>query len=155
MADTGNQGGQVEARIDKFQYDCGMAGLRITPQRTAIFRALIETDDHPSADAVFRRVRQRYPHISLDTVNRTLQTLTRIGAAFVVEGTGEPKRFDGNLEDHQHFRCVRCRKIIDFHDERFDEISTPAQLSDKFTVLRSTVYFEGICDNCADLTEKY
>jgi Fur family peroxide stress response transcriptional regulator len=141
---------QVKTRISQFQSDCRKAGLRVTPQRTAVYRALIETEDHPSAEMVFRRVRRRFPNISLDTVNRTLLTLSDIGAAFVVEGTGDAKRFDGNLCRHQHFRCVKCKRIVDFHEERFENIDAPAVLGEKFTVLRSTVYFEGVCDRCAE-----
>ena len=89
-----------------------------------------------------------FPSISLDTVNRTLLTLAETGAAFVVEGSGDPKRFDGELESHQHFKCVKCKRIIDFHYKPFDNIPTPKGISKKFTVLKKTVYFEGICDLC-------
>ena len=88
------------------------------------------------------------PNISLDTVNRTLLTLTRIGVAFVVEGSGDVKRFDAGLEKHQHFKCNKCKKIIDFHHKPFDDIPVPKNISRKFTVLRQTVYLEGICDSC-------
>ncbi|MCX5637148.1 MAG: transcriptional repressor [Planctomycetota bacterium] len=81
-------------------------------------------------------------------MNRTLNTLSEIGTAFVVEGSGQPKRFDGNLDDHQHFRCVKCRRILDFHYEPFDNIQVPAFLGEKFDVLKKTVYFEGVCNIC-------
>jgi len=136
--------------IGEFRQDCRKAGLRVTPQRVAVYQALIETDEHPSAEMVFRRVRRRFTSISLDTVNRTLLTLSDIGVAFIVEGTGDARRFDGNLHDHQHFRCVKCKRIVDFHEERFENIAVPGVLSEKFTVLRSSVYFEGVCDHCAD-----
>lgn len=88
------------------------------------------------------------PAISLDTVNRTLLTLAEIGAAFVVEGTGQPRRFDGGLEDHQHFLCIKCGKIIDFHHPPFDNIQLPHEIEGKFKVLRKTVYLEGLCEPC-------
>jgi len=88
------------------------------------------------------------PAISLDTVNRTLLTLAEIGAAFVVEGTGQPRRFDGGLEDHQHFLCIKCGKVIDFHHPPFDNIELPHEIEGKFKVLRKTVYLEGLCETC-------
>jgi len=124
--------------------------LKVTPQRMAVYRILLETTEHPSAEAVFRKVRRTFPSISLDTVNRTLLTLNDMGAAFVVEGSGEAKRFDANLHTHQHFKCVKCRRIIDFHHEPFDEIEVPENLASRFTVLRKTVYLEGVCDRCED-----
>jgi len=127
---------------------CRKIGLKVTPQRIAIYRELIKTDDHPSAEMLHRRVKKKFPSISLDTVNRTLLTLAEIGAAFVVEGSGDSKRFDGGLENHQHFKCVKCRRIIDFHYEPFDNVKVPKAIGEKFKVLRKTVYLEGICDLC-------
>lgn len=141
---------QLKAKMSDFESSCRREGLRITPQRMAVYQALVEADDHPSAEMVCRRVRRRFPSISLDTVNRTLLTLNRIGAALIVEGSGEAKRFDGDLSRHQHFKCVRCRRIIDFRHEPFEHIPVPEILSERFRVLRSSVYFEGLCDSCEE-----
>jgi Fur family peroxide stress response transcriptional regulator len=138
----------MEARMEAFRTRCHEEGLKITPQRMTVYRALLASTEHPSADAVFREVRRLFPSISLDTVNRTLLTLNEIGVAFIVEGSGDAKRFDANLQTHQHFKCVKCRRIIDFRHEPFDEIDVPRSLRDRFTVLRTTVYLEGFCDRC-------
>ncbi len=139
--------GKLKEKLDAFQVRCREAGLKVTPQRTAVYKVLIKTDEHPSAEMVFREVRREFPNISLDTVNRTLLTLNEIGAAFIVEGSGDAKRFDGNLVQHQHFKCLKCKRIVDLFNAQFGEIEAPASL-DKFTVLKKTVYFEGICDSC-------
>jgi Fur family peroxide stress response transcriptional regulator len=114
----------------------------------AVYKLLLETKEHPSADMVFQKVRKTFPSISLDTVNRTLNTLSEIGVAFVVEGSGDAKRFDGNLDNHQHFKCVKCKRIIDFYHKSYDNIKVPKSISGKFTILRKAVYVEGICDLC-------
>lgn len=139
--------------MDAFQVRCRDEGLKVTPQRMAIYGALLETDRHPSAEMVFRQVRQVFPTISLDTVNRTLLTLSDMGVAFVVEGSGDAKRFDADITHHQHFRCVKCKRIIDFHHEPFDNIPVPEELGRHFTVLRATVYIEGVCDRCGKAQE--
>ena len=139
---------ELKAQVDAFQVSCRKAGLKVTPQRTAVYKALIESKQHPSADMLYRKMRKIFPNISLDTVNRTLLTLSEIGAAFIVEGSGDAKRFDGNLKSHQHFKCIKCKRIIDFHHKPFDNIPVPESISKKLTVLKKTVYFEGICDLC-------
>ncbi len=144
---------QLHDRMNTFQTRCRREGLKITPQRLAIYRVLLETDEHPSAEMVFRRVRRRFPTISLDTVNRTLLTLSDMGVAFVVAGSGDAKRFDANMTSHQHFKCVRCKRIVDVHHEPFDQIPVPENLNSRFTVLRTTVYIEGICDRCGQTSE--
>jgi Fur family transcriptional regulator, peroxide stress response regulator len=135
-------------KVAQMKARCRQQGLKVTPQRLAVYEVLARSKEHPSADRVFQEVRKSMPHISLDTVNRTLLTLTEIGAAFVVEGSGEVKRFDGNVESHQHFKCIQCRTIVDFHHRSFDQVPVPAELNKGFKVLRKTVYFEGICDQC-------
>jgi len=139
---------ESDKKADKFVSRCREMGLKVTPQRIAIYRELLESDEHPSAEMLYKKVKENFESISLDTVNRTLLTLNEIGAAFVVEGTGDAKRFDGNLENHQHFKCVRCKKIIDFHHKPFDNIPVPKIIGGRFKVLRKTIYFEGFCDLC-------
>ncbi len=139
---------ELKVRMEAFKAKCRAAGLKVTPQRMAVYEVLIKSNEHPSAEMVFRKVKRILPNISLDTVNRTLLTLYEIGAAFAVEGSGDAKRFDGNLKSHQHFKCIKCKRIIDFHHKPFDNIAVPKSISRRFTVLRKTVYLEGICDLC-------
>jgi Fur family peroxide stress response transcriptional regulator len=91
-----------------FRARCRAMGLKITPQRTAVYKALLETEKHPSAEMVYRRVRRTFPSISLD--------------------------------------------IVDLHFEPFDRIDVPKCIRDRFTVLRKTVYFEGLCERCSKKT---
>jgi len=139
---------EMNKKMGAFQARCREAGLKVTPQRVAVYKVLLETKEHPSAEVVFQKVREIFHSISLDTVNRTLHTLSEIGVAFVVEGSGDAKRLDGNLENHQHFKCVKCKRIVDFHHKPFNNVPIPKNISKKFTVLRKTIYFEGICDLC-------
>lgn len=139
---------ELDEKIRWFEGQCRKFGLKVTPQRIAIYKELLQTDEHPSAEMLYEKVKKIFPSISLDTVNRTLLTLNEIGAAFTVEGSGDAKRFDGGLREHQHFKCVKCKRIIDFHHKPFDNIKLPAELSKKFTVLRKAVYLEGLCDLC-------
>jgi Fur family peroxide stress response transcriptional regulator len=139
---------ELKEMMDAFQERCRKAGLKVTPQRMAIYSVLIGTKEHPSAEMVFRKVRKVFPNISLDTVNRTLITLSEIGIAFIVEGSGDAKRYDGNLDNHQHFKCIKCKRVIDFYHKSFDNIKIPKSIDGKFTILRRAIYFEGICDLC-------
>jgi Fur family peroxide stress response transcriptional regulator len=134
-------------KMIEFHDLCRKAGLKMTPQRLAVYKALIRTDIHPTTEEIYQEVRKEMPNVSLDTVNRTLLTLAEIGAAFIVEGTGQARRFDGGMEDHQHFRCIKCGRIIDFHYEPYDNIETPSSIG-RCRVLRKTVYFEGYCEAC-------
>jgi Fur family peroxide stress response transcriptional regulator len=139
---------ELDEKVCRFTDLCRKTGLRVTPQRIEIYKQLISTDEHPSAEIVYEKVRKTFPSISFDTVNRTLLTLSRMGAAFIVEGSGDVRRFDGGMENHQHFKCVKCKRIVDFQHKSFENIKLPKSITNKFTVLRKTFYLEGICDHC-------
>jgi Fur family peroxide stress response transcriptional regulator len=145
---------ELESRLRIFNNCCRQHQLRITPQRIEVYKALVASSDHPSAEVVYERVKQVLPNVSLDTVNRTLNTLNQIGAAFVVEGSGDVRRFDGNLESHQHFKCVKCKKIFDFQHKEFENIRVPQKLGRKFRILRIIVYTEGLCRTCLEKENK-
>jgi len=71
-------------------------------------------------------------------------------SAFVllVEGYGEPKRFDPDTKTHHHFRCTKCSNIIDIHHKSFDNIRIPQDIQKRFTVLNKKVVLEGVCEKC-------
>jgi Fur family peroxide stress response transcriptional regulator len=123
-------------------------GLKITPQRTAIYQELLKARDHPSADIIYKRIIQKIPNISFDTVNRTLLTFAKIGITNIVEGYGQPKRYDPDMNNHHHFRCMQCNSIIDFHNKNYDNIAVPEDIKKRFTVINKKVVLEGLCDKC-------
>ena len=139
---------ELDRKTEWFAKRCREAGLKVTPQRIAVYRELLRTHEHPSAEMLHRKLRKKFPSISLDTVNRTLLTLNEIGVAYAVEGSGDARRYDAGEAEHQHFKCIKCRRIIDFHHKPFDDIKLPAYIGRKFKVLRKTVYVEGLCDLC-------
>jgi len=144
----------LENKIEILYNICRQKHLKVTPQRVEVYKALKSCSDHPSAEAVYKRVKQVLPNVSFDTVNRTLNTLNEIGAAFVVEGSGDVKRFDGNLDSHQHFKCINCRKIFDFHYDNIENVKIPENLGNSFRILKTTVYVEGLCRMCLEKENK-
>ena len=137
-----------QAPLDSFMDICRENNLKITPQRTAIYKELLIAKDHPSADIIHKRVIKRFPNISLDTVNRTVLAFADLGIIKVVEGYGKPKRFDPDIENHHHFQCIKCNQIIDFHNKAYDKIEIPIDMKNKLTVLNKKVVLEGICSKC-------
>jgi Fur family peroxide stress response transcriptional regulator len=67
-------------RLERFRTAAREAGIRLTPQRLAIFEAVANNAAHPSAESVYRSVRESMPTVSLDTIYRTLW-MHRPGAA--------------------------------------------------------------------------
>ena len=87
-------------------------GLRLTEPRRLILDVVRATDAHPSASTVYRELRKRLPRVSLATVYRNLRRLAAEG--FLLERAGmDGLRFDGNIERHDHFTCLTCRRVFD------------------------------------------
>ena len=127
---------------------CREAGLHLTPQRQAIHQALAAAHDHPSPEAVYRRVRQTMPSLSLATVYKTLEALVRLGLATELPATGKAKRYDANMDPHHHLVCSRCAAVRDYYSPALDRLAAPARLPG-FTAHRLSVQIHGLCKACA------
>ena len=124
------------------------AKLKITPQRIAILSELTDNQDHPTTDRIYQKIKQKLPNISFDTVNRTLIAFAQSGVIKIVEGQSGAKRYDPMTEPHHHFHCVRCNRIIDFVNKKYDRIKLPENITKKHQVLGQKIVLEGICQDC-------
>jgi Fur family peroxide stress response transcriptional regulator len=138
----------LETNLAEFYHTCKKNNLKLTPQRVQIFKELIESNEHPTANKIYRRVKKKIPNISFDTVNRTLLKFVEIGLAKIVEGKEDFRRYDGVVARHHHFYCIKCHRIIDIYDQRLDDINIPKVLDERLVVIDSKIIFDGICDKC-------
>ena len=123
-------------------------GLKITPQREAVFRALDHNDEHPTAETVHAVVTREMPNVSLRTVYQVLNDLATMGELTVLDvGTGAT-RFDPNVDaHHHHLVCTKCGKVRDLHAD-FGSVRVPEGAEQGFTVDSAEVVFRGVCDTC-------
>lgn len=127
----------------------GGGATRMTKQRATILAELRSLTSHPTADEIYSLVRQKLPRISLGTVYRNLELLTETREVLKLEYAGFQKRFDGNIHDHQHVRCIVCGKVADVeHLAETPQLPESTQVPG-FTVLSARVEFFGICKDCA------
>lgn len=75
----------------------------MTRQRQEVYRLIQEQRDHPTAQELFLRVKDRLPNISLATVYNCLEALVEHGLIRQVNFDRESSRFCPNLEEHGHF----------------------------------------------------
>jgi Fur family peroxide stress response transcriptional regulator len=138
-------------RVESFQARCRAAGLAVTPQRLAIFRRLIATDRHPSAEELHAAVRREMPTLSLATVYKTLDTLAAIGAVRPVSRLGARGRWDANLGLHHHLICTECGAVSDVTEPALNAAARPARRAAArhgFAVAGHAVEIFGRCAGC-------
>ncbi len=127
-------------------------GLKFTHQRYLVYQTMTEAKDHPSAEAVWRRVRREAPSISLDTVYRTLAALEARKLVVRVPGGGEEGRFDGNPVPHHHLVCLSCGRIEDFSMPGVGLADLPPAVAQWGCPRDAQVVVRGICRACLALS---
>jgi Fur family transcriptional regulator, peroxide stress response regulator len=138
----------IDSRLGQFKAAAKKAGLKLTHQRLEIFREVASSTGHPDAVTVFRAVQERMPTVSLDTVYRTLGTLSGLGLITTLGMRREGVRFDANLEPHHHYICVRCGMTRDFTSAGLDSLDIPGVVRKLGSVETTRVEVRGLCGNC-------
>ncbi len=123
--------------------------LRMTSQLDAILRQLQSPNVHLSADEIYSRVREEIPSVSLGTVYRNLEVLTRAGLLRKLNIAGNQKHYDGGLHRHYHVRCTECGRLSDVSAAPFGDINSSAE-ADGFDIHDHELEFEGVCHACRD-----
>jgi Fe2+ or Zn2+ uptake regulation protein len=123
-------------------------GLRVTPQRLAIARALRELDGHVTAEGVFGHVSARMPGVSLPTVYAALELLQELGVVRRVATEGGTVVWDARVEEHHHAVCRSCGAIVDV-DAALDraEVMAAAEAAG-FIVDDAQLVVRGLCSAC-------
>lgn len=138
--------------VQELLADCRARGVKVTPQRIAIFEALLTREGHLSAEEVFHQVRERHPSLSFATVYNTLQLLVQMGRAREVIVDELRRRYDLNLKPHHHAICRECHRIVDIRPEDAGSL-TEARCADLsgygFRVESVAIEFTGLCARCA------
>ena len=125
------------------------SGLKLTPQRIEILRAVTGSPSHPDAETICMTVRKKIPGVSLDTVYRNLWTLIDRGLVNALNTSRGRVHFDGNLVRHHHFVCSRCGLTRDFLSPEFDRLSVPDEVKAWGRIDGTRVEFRGLCGRCA------
>jgi len=131
-----------------FRARCKENEMRVTHQKAMIYKAMIQSRDHPSPEKIFNRLKGAVHGLSLDTVYRTLSAFHEMGLVDMVDGYGSARRYDPLLKKHHHFRCRKCDTIIDFASDYYDKIAVPADIAKQCKVTKLQVTIEGLCKKC-------
>lgn len=125
------------------------AGLSLTHQRVVLYRAVLEMRSHPSPEAIYERVRDEIPSISLGTVYKNIRAFMDAGLVREVSPHHGTLRLESNLEEHHHLVCTRCKAIVDLEETDLEPVRLRRELPGGFRVDRYSVEFRGLCAACS------
>lgn len=139
---------EIEAHLRALEAACRKVGAKLTHQRREVLRALVESDRHPDAQAVFRTVRKRLPTISFDTVYRSLAFLEEHELVRRVQLSADRIRYEANRGQHHHFICTDCGEVLDFESPSVDAIELPEAATALGAVTAWQLQVYGTCRTC-------
>jgi Fur family peroxide stress response transcriptional regulator len=137
----------MEQQADGIIQTLKSRGLRVTPQRFAVYANLLARTDHPTAEQIVWDLNQAAPTSSQATVYSSLQTLRDAGLVREVLLEEGVCRYDANVAPHHHFRCRGCGEIEDIAWDNFPGVSLQC-LRPGLKVEGYEVTVRGICDRC-------
>ena len=124
-------------------------GLRVTPQRFAVYANLLSRTDHPTVEQILADLNQHAPTSSQATIYSSLQALRTAGLIREVLLEAGVSRYDAKVEPHHHFQCQQCGSIEDIGWDalpvvEFDRLRSGLQPQTYEVTVR------GYCDRCGN-----
>ncbi len=125
-------------------------GLKSTSQRDKILKTFVDAGRHLSAEELYARVKRAHPGIGFATVYRTLKLLADAGLAEERRFEDGFTRYEYKASDghHDHLICTRCGEIIEFENERIEELQADVARKNRFQVQSHKLEIYGLCNNC-------
>jgi Fur family peroxide stress response transcriptional regulator len=138
-----------DQRLEKVIGKLRARGCRLTPQRRAVLKILIESREHPSVEQIHNQVRQDFPMTSLATVYKTVALLKEMREVREISFGEGSNRYDGyDPSLHPHLICTECKRIIDLELPSLDELAETVAQQMGYQMLRHRFDFFGICPQC-------
>lgn len=122
--------------------------LKLTPQRLAVYKYLMSTREHPSAENIYKGIQADYPTMSLATVYKALKTLVEVNLVQEINVGEGNFRYDGRTMPHAHIQCIDCGKVKDLESFDLNFLNAEASKHTDFRVISNKVYFYGVCPEC-------
>ena len=126
---------------------CREAGMNVTPQRLAVYRALLRSEDHPTPEMLYQDVSKEMPSLSVATIYKALDAFVSLGLVRSVPVDGDSRRYDANDESHHHLVCSTCGKVRDYTCVEFDSLMPPKRVLG-FLPEAISVTLTGTCEGC-------
>ncbi len=144
---------RTEKRFKQMLDKLKSLNFRITPQRLAVLWILAASEDHPSAEQIFEKVKIEFPTTSLATIYKTIALLKSVDEVLELGFPDGRNRYDGNKPfPHPHVVCTKCGKIIDPELMSVDGLKNEITQKSGFIIQHHRLDFFGVCKECQEET---
>ncbi|QOY35962.1 Fur family transcriptional regulator [Anaerobacillus isosaccharinicus] len=145
----------MEKRIERIKKQLHSQSYKLTPQREATVRVLLEhEEDHLSAEDVYLLVKEKSPEIGLATVYRTLELLSELKVVDKINFGDGVSRYDlrqeGAAHFHHHLVCIECGAVDEIQEDLLGDVEKIVEEHWNFQVKDHRLTFHGICSRCQE-----
>jgi len=123
---------------------------RITPQREAIFNALFNSKDHPSAEEIHNEVLLKYPNMSLATVYQILNLFENELNMIKSITVNNTKHYEIDSKFHIHVVCPKCGEISDIYSDKIKSFWNNLIKELDLNPKDQTIKIYQLCKNCSN-----
>jgi Fur family ferric uptake transcriptional regulator len=129
------------------------SGARLTPARETLIQEFFDARVPLSAEVLGRALERKKVRTDRATVYRELRFLERIGLIESVRLGSRREYFERRRNHHHHAICLSCESIFDVEldETALSGVERRLQARERFTVLRHTLDFFGLCTRCQDI----
>lgn len=126
-------------------------GIRPSIQRIQVYHYLLKHKNHPTAERIYTALHASLPTLSKTTIYNTLSLLEREGLVQSLPLEGGEIRYDADVTEHIHFKCIHCSRLFDLS---ISDSPNKRFLPEGFTIDRSQLFLWGKCRQCNEGDEE-
>lgn len=134
--------------MEKVSQKLKSKNLKVTTQRIAIYKFLLETNTHPTAEIIYNNLKEFYPTMSIATVYKTLTIFKNANLIQELSLNDSSFHYDAKTEFHSHLVCTCCNSVFDYNYSYIPNIKKDIFDKTEFSIEYTQLYFYGICKNC-------
>lgn len=143
---------EYNALLSSFKELLKNNSLKFTRQREVVLKTLYEKNDHFTPEDLYIYLKSTYPelNIGIATVYRTLNLLEESHMVTSISFGVAGKKFElANKPHHDHMICKSCGLIIEFQNDKIEELQNEIALANKFTITSHLMQLRGLCEKCS------
>ncbi len=141
----------VQARLENLVAKLRERGHRLTPQRMAVLKILVNDTQHANVEQIYERVRAGFPMTSLATVYKTVAVLKDMGEVLELSFGDGGKHYDGSKPyPHPHLVCVQCKSVNDVDVGSLSELPQEVARQTGYQIVSHRFDFFGVCPQCQE-----
>jgi Fur family ferric uptake transcriptional regulator len=118
--------------------------------RLIVLEAFLQTENHVTVAELMALLNDNGHRLEADFVKDTLKLMCRFGFAHQSRFDSGDLRYEHRHlgQHHDHMVCTKCRKIIEFHDDRLESLQSEISISHGFQMFQHRMEIYGICAQC-------